>query len=88
MQRIRRASTRRFVSWRKYNTNLADAAQIVANSIRLKLYTAAPSGEDAIAWINDPRNPDGLYATDHTGQMACAPSFGSYKTHLRHETNR
>jgi|GEM_PF-3612707 len=52
------------VSWRKYNTNLADAAQIAANSIRLKLSTPAPSGEDAIAWINDPRNPDGLYATD------------------------
>jgi len=43
---------------------LADAAQIAANSMRLKLSTPAPSGEDATAWINDPRNPEDLYATD------------------------
>lgn len=52
------------VSWQDYNTNLANAAQIAANSVRLKLATPPPPGEDAIAWINDPRNPDGLYATD------------------------
>lgn len=52
------------VSWQNYNTNLANAAQIAANSVRLKLATPPPAGEDAISWINDPRNPDGLYATD------------------------
>jgi peptidoglycan hydrolase CwlO-like protein len=51
-------------SWQVYNTNLADASNIAAKFLRFKLSTPPPNGEDAILWINDPRNPGGIYATD------------------------
>ncbi|WAH36774.1 murein hydrolase activator EnvC family protein [Alicyclobacillus dauci] len=53
-----------FYSWQVYNTNLADAANIAANTLRHKLSVSPPSGEDPIHWINDPANPWGIYATD------------------------
>lgn len=53
-----------FYSWRVYNTNLADASNIAANTLRHKLSTPPPGGEDAILWINDKHNPWGIYATD------------------------
>ena len=50
-------------SWQQYNTTLANSASIAANTIRYKLASPTPDGEDAIEWINDPRNPDyGAYA--------------------------
>ncbi len=53
-----------FYSWQVYNTTLADAANIAADTIRHKLSTPPPNGEDAILWLNDPHNPWGIYATD------------------------
>ncbi|WP_157076344.1 murein hydrolase activator EnvC family protein [Alicyclobacillus kakegawensis] len=53
-----------FYSWQVYNTTLADAANIAADTIRHKLSTPPPKGEDAILWLNDPHNPWGIYATD------------------------
>ncbi|MCF8567947.1 hypothetical protein LLE49_24800 [Alicyclobacillus tolerans] len=51
-------------SWQQYNTNLADAANIAANTLAHKLITPPPQGENPIAWINDPMNPWGIYAQD------------------------
>ncbi|CAM3982693.1 murein hydrolase activator EnvC family protein [Alicyclobacillus pomorum] len=53
-----------FYSWQVYNTNLADTANIAADTLRHKLSAPPPAGEDPILWINDPRNPWGIYATD------------------------
>lgn len=53
-----------YVSWQQYNTNLADAANIAANTLSHKLITPPPQGENPIAWINDPMNPWGIYAQD------------------------
>jgi peptidoglycan hydrolase CwlO-like protein len=53
-----------FYSWQVYNTDLADSANIAANTLRHKLSVPPPAGEDAILWINDPRNPWGIYAQD------------------------
>ncbi|WP_067928379.1 murein hydrolase activator EnvC family protein [Alicyclobacillus shizuokensis] len=53
-----------FYSWQVYNTTLTDAANIAADTVRHKLSVPPPKGEDAILWINDPRNPWGIYATD------------------------
>ncbi len=62
--RIRNNPFNVFYSWRVYNTNLSDAANIAANTLRHKLSVLPPSGENAILWINDPLNPWGIYATN------------------------
>lgn len=43
---------------------LTDTAAIAANTVRHKLSTPPPNGEDPFQWMNDPKNPWGLYATD------------------------
>ncbi|MFD1676030.1 murein hydrolase activator EnvC family protein [Alicyclobacillus fodiniaquatilis] len=53
-----------YYSWQVYNTNLADAANIAADTLRHKLSTPPPQGENPIIWANDPRNPWGIYAKD------------------------
>lgn len=43
---------------------LSDTAAIAANTVRHKLSVPAPAGEDVFDWLNDPKNPWGLYATN------------------------
>lgn len=43
---------------------LADTAAIAANTVRHKLSVPPPAGENVFDWLNDPKNPWGLYATN------------------------
>lgn len=54
-------------AWTKDNRpgwRLSDTANIAANTVRHKLSTAPRYGDNVFQWLNDPRNPWGLYATD------------------------
>ncbi|QSO50113.1 hypothetical protein [Alicyclobacillus mengziensis] len=63
-QQIRNNPFNVYHSWQDYNTTLQNSADIAAGTLRAKLSTPPPDGEDPIHWINDPNNPDGAYAGD------------------------
>lgn len=69
-------------SWQDYNTNLADASDIAANTVAHKLSTPPPQGENAIQWINDPNNPWGIYAQDHNWSYGVQDIFNSIQQYL------
>jgi hypothetical protein len=53
-----------FGSWKIYNTNIKDSAEIAARSL-IHLSADRPNGEDPIKWINL-RGDEGGYAEDET----------------------
>jgi len=80
--RIRNNPFNVYVSWQDYNTNLADAAQIAANTLAYKLSIPPPDGENPIAWINDSRNPWGIYATDLHWSYGVADILAAIESYL------
>jgi len=62
--------------------NLTDTAGIAANTVRHKLSTPPPSGEDPFVWINDPKNPWGLYATDRNWSAGVEKFFKSITSYV------
>lgn len=72
-----------FYSWQVYNTNLSDASNIAANTVRHKLSSPPPQGETPISWMNDPRNPWGIYATDPNWAYGVSNIFNSIMQYLQ-----
>lgn len=68
-QQIRKNPFNVYYSWQWTEMNrpswtLVDTANIAANTVRHKLSTPPEYGDNVFTWLNDPRNPWGLYATD------------------------
>lgn len=53
-----------YYSWQVYHVSFRNAAYVAAATLHRKLMYSPPTGENPIAWINDPNNPDGIYAQD------------------------
>lgn len=70
-------------SWMTYHVSLADSAQIAANTLANKLSVPPPSGENPIAWINDPENPYGIYATDPHWASGVAEIYQEIEMYLQ-----
>lgn len=71
--------------WTKMNRpqwTLADTANIAANTVRHKLSTSPRYGDSAFEWLNDPRNPWGLYATDRAWSKHVAYFYEAISTYV------
>ncbi|KPV42706.1 hypothetical protein [Alicyclobacillus ferrooxydans] len=71
-----------FHSYADYNTTFSDSANIAANTLRHKLSTPPPPGEDAIQWCNDPSNPWGAYAQDSQWAYGVEDIFANIEAYI------
>lgn len=71
-------------NWSSWSPGLGFSAAIAGDTIANKLRTPPPKGEDPIAWINDPANPDGAYAQDPNWSYGVSDIFGTIESYLGH----
>ncbi|MFD1673944.1 murein hydrolase activator EnvC family protein [Alicyclobacillus fodiniaquatilis] len=74
-----------FGSWALYHTTIAQSAAYAAQIVQVKLSVAPPSGEDAIIWINDPKNGagSGVYATDPNWAYGVRSFFNEIESYVQ-----